>query len=50
MEMQGERNKLDLGVSLKSERRLGSLFDSYTSLKLQRTSHCPDPTVAMACV
>ncbi len=46
--MQAERNKYALLGDLEFVRRLSS-FDNFASLDSQLTSHCLDPTVAMAC-
>jgi hypothetical protein len=47
--MQGQRNKQLDPDEIKSARYLGS-FENCIPLDFALTSHCLDPTVAMACV
>jgi hypothetical protein len=48
MEMQGERNNRTFAGDIEFPASQFS-FDIYTSPDLLRTSHCLDPTVALAC-
>jgi len=48
MEMQGERNNRTFEGDIEFAASQFS-FDIYTSSDLLKTSHCLDPTVALAC-
>lgn len=49
IQMQGVRNKFDEAASLEFTVVSVPIVDKYAS-PFTQTSHCPDPTVAMACV